>query len=505
MEPRHHDITRTADNTSEWNFFQPPASSAPDDSNQPATQSSWDAILGPPAQKLRSSSPVALRLDDFRDAASPSFKPDYHQKSSKGNPAQAAKRNLMGDFHDKQKDIDKSTADKIRRLGDPFTLNPPDTATEFAGQEKSAKPLKFLTPSVAAPFFAAVMIERGIPIAFPEESTQETDELGVAGNRMNREQTEPRPFIPLLSHFKKYCDDLTTRNQPGPKRINWVNRTFKAPKDHESKYFTPPPVPAEAWSHMQLDTGTWTNPEKPAPAGVEGGSGTSTAAKRRKVPPWNQQRDAELSGLETLARDGMRLANASLLTFSHLMNGLLDEKKTMDMANQLRTFYTLKDLQYCTGEHFCRLASQLAHLRKVNAISALNLADARPFRESTMGPDLFGGQFKTLYEGDTAKRKARAEQEKQRKAQSKKQAPRGDKQSTYRRDSSSQAPRAYFNKPAASYPKQESRRENTAKSTERKSSYHGRDGSGASSQRGRFRGGKRGGGGGSKSQPSRRK
>ncbi len=51
-----------------------------------------------------------------------------------------------------------------------------------------------------------------------------------------------------------------------------------------------------------------------------------------------------MGGLESLARDGMRLANASLLTFAHIMNGLLGKEESMTKNNLLRSLYTLHDL-----------------------------------------------------------------------------------------------------------------------------------------------------------------
>ena len=405
----------------------------------------------------------------------------------------------MEDFEPRKNKLDNETANKIRKLGDPFSLNLPGPAE--GGADSSDRALTFLAPSVAAPFFAAVLIERDLPVSFPEESKLSDDKLGLAGNRKNKPLQPPRPLVPLVPYFEEFCDTLVERNQPGPHRLNWVRKTFQAPKEHEERFFTPPRVPAEAWSHMQLDTGTWTNPEKSAPQGVEGGSGTAAAAKRRRVPPWNQHRDAELSGLETLARDGMRLANASLLTFSHLMNGLLDEKSTMDPANRLRSLYTLKDLQYCTGEHFCRLASQLAHLRKLNAMAALNLADDKPFRDAKLGPDLFGGKFKALHDSDVAIKKERIEQDKLRKAQQKASAPppqdKGNqsfRRKADRKDSSKSQP-TQSSRPK---PKSDDNRRDSGRDRRGGGKKHGGGHRGG-------RGGKRGGGGGgSKGRANRR-
>ena len=338
----------------------------------------------------------------------------------------------MDDFESRPQALDWTTQAKIRALGDPYSLDPPDGGSR--DPEALERELTFLAPGTAAPFFAAVLVERDIPVEFPEDSQSKDDKMGVAGNRRNKRPTQPRPFIPLIPYFEEYCEKLVDKNQPGPQRLDWVRRTFPAPTDHEKRFLEPPRVPAEAWSHMQSDMGTWTNPEKSAPAGVEGGSGAATSSKRRKVQPWNQHRDRELSGLESLARDGMRLANASFLVFSQLMNGLLDDESQMSRTNRLRSFYTLKDLQYCTGEHFCRLSSQLAHLRKLNAISALNLADEKPFRDVKMGPDLFGGKFKELHAADVALKKERLEKDRLKKAQQQSASAKSSKKQPFRRN-----------------------------------------------------------------------
>ncbi len=297
---------------------------------------------------------------------------------------------------------------RIRQLGDPWSLAAEEPKSDPA-VPASQKPLRYLNASVAAPFFTAMMVERGIPIQWPEAKDPAKDELGKAAHRSNISEA-PRPFIPLLSHFRDFCDELKKRNQPGVKRLAWVERTFKAPTDVEQSYFKPAEVPSEAWTHMQYDSGTWTDPDQAPPAGVAGGSGTTKKERPKRVLPWNQKRDGELSGLETLARDGMRLANAALLTFAHLMNGLLDPDQEFSAANRERTLYTLRDLQFCTGEHFCRLSYQLAHLRKINAVNALNLTNPGPFLDTPIGPDLFGGLFKKLHEEDVAKKKAKAAQ-----------------------------------------------------------------------------------------------
>lgn len=321
----------------------------------------------------------------------------------------AARKHLLADLSTPRRNIAALSSpekDRIRRLGDPFSLSPPEHL-ETSHLPRNQQPLRFLSPPVAAPFMTAVMLERGIPVEWPMEQDTGSDELGEAGFRRNRDS--PRPYVPLLTHFRHFCTKLTDGVQPGPKRVAWVEKTFPANPETEKSFFRPAPVPEEAWVHMQADAGTWARPDQAPPAGVEGGSGSaSSKAKPHKVAPWDQKRDAELSGLETLARDGMRLANASLMTFAHLMNGLVTPDGAMTKENLYRALYTLRDLQHCTGEHFCRIAHQLAFLRKANAVNALNLLNPKPFLEVPIGPDLFGGKFKEMHDKEVADRDKRA-------------------------------------------------------------------------------------------------
>ena len=84
---------------------------------------------------------------------------------------------------------------------------------------------------------------------------------------------------------------------------------------------------------MQDDAYTWCQPEKAPPARVEGAASTSMgkfmSSKSHKIFPWNESRDTELHDLEALARDGLRLANASIIAFAHLLNGILDPQRAI--------------------------------------------------------------------------------------------------------------------------------------------------------------------------------
>ena len=65
---------------------------------------------GPLAQRQESLSPS--RLDNFRDMAS-----RLSQQPLDGDLAQAVKRNLMGDFNSKPRQVDSAAIDRIRLLG----------------------------------------------------------------------------------------------------------------------------------------------------------------------------------------------------------------------------------------------------------------------------------------------------------------------------------------------------------------------------------------------------
>ena len=138
------------------------------------------------------------------------------------------------------------------------------------------------------------------------------------------------------------------------------------------------------------------------------GSGSKKTNKPRRVPFWDRGRDKELSDIEAMACDGLRLSNAELLTLSHLRNGSLDPShQLMSYEAVLRAFYTLCNLLYVTLDHFLRLSQHLKHLRKWNAVRALNLLDAEPFLESPIDLNLFGGKWDDLYKKDSERRKER--------------------------------------------------------------------------------------------------
>ena len=84
---------------------------------------------------------------------------------------------------------------------------------------------------------------------------------------------------------------------------------------------------------MRDDAYSWCQPEKAPPAGVEGAASTvHGSSKPHKVFPWIEAPDTELEELEALTRDGLHLANATMIAFAHLLNGSLDPARAMSQA-----------------------------------------------------------------------------------------------------------------------------------------------------------------------------
>ena len=68
--------------------------------------------------------------------------------------------------------------------------------------------------------------------------------------------------------------------------------------------------------------------------------------------PWNEHRDKKLRELESLVRDGLRVANATLTTFTHLIKGSLQPYKALSKDAKQQKIFTLKDLEDVPAEHF---------------------------------------------------------------------------------------------------------------------------------------------------------
>jgi hypothetical protein len=236
----------------------------------------------------------------------------------------------------------------VRQLGDPFALNPQeDPQPGFSGEER---PLQYLSPKVSAPFFAAAMLDAGIQLQFPkEEEDPAMEELGLASRSRDTKKT-PRPYIPVLKFLQNYVAKIQGKDSRGKDRVKWVERSFAAPPDMEAQYLRPAPIPAGCWKAMTDDSFSWCVPDPAPPLGVEGGSAASKPQKPHKVFPWNQDRDNELRNLEALARDGLRVANASLITFAHAMNGLLNPSRALSEEAKKRLLFTLRDVEYVSAE-----------------------------------------------------------------------------------------------------------------------------------------------------------
>ena len=252
-----------------------------------------------------------------------------------------------------------------------------------------------------------------MPVEFPEEEDPGDRELGLA--QRSKEKKSARPFVPLTRILQTYIRDLQGSSAP---RLRWIQKSFTAPPAMEKEFFSPPLVPRESWHQMQLDQNSWCRPDKAPPTGVEGGA-PSKSTPPHKVFPWNEHRDKELRELEALARDGLRVANAALITFAPLINGLLQPDKTLSEKAKQRTLLTRKDLEHVSAEHFARIAHRLAQQRKLNAVRALNLISPADSLKTPIGPDLFGGNWPEIHAAEMEKRKARTEVEKEKQRRAK--------------------------------------------------------------------------------------
>ena len=155
-----------------------------------------------------------------------------------------------------------------------------------------------------------------------------------------------------------------------------------------------------------------------SPAGVEGTASTAHgSSKPHKVFPWNEARDTELHELEALARDGLRLANATMITFAHLLNGSLDPARAMLQVAQRHTFFTVKDLVHTQASQFARISYRIALQRKLNVVRSLNISDRNRLMNTRITSDIFGGEWPAIQaqEAELRKKKAEKEAEKEKK------------------------------------------------------------------------------------------
>ena len=258
-------------------------------------------------------------LDAFRNQQSkPSFKPDNSHPSYNLEQVDQAKRNLFQAPAQKPQ-LSTQTWRKVCNLGNPYELpTEKGASTSLAKGRDSATALLYLSSRASAPFFAAAIADANMTLSFPEEEEQD-QELGLACRAPPKEA--PQPYIPSSNLSRPTSGSC---------------RNFQASPEAEKEFFTSTEVPKTYCQQMRDNAYSWCQPEKAPPAGVEGAASTAYgSSKPQKVFPWNEARDTELHELEALARDGLRLANATMIAFAHILNGSLDPVTAMSQAPSL--------------------------------------------------------------------------------------------------------------------------------------------------------------------------
>ncbi len=372
-----------------------------------ASTATWESILGPRPETHRDPDTDILTLNAFKDhPTTPSCKPDYSHPYYTEAQADPAKRNLFQTKAPRQ--FSQEVWQKVSNLGAPYQLRQDDKAQPGSSRSPPAS-LKYLARRTVAPFFAAAIADNGLTLTFPPDDDQDL-ELGLANRNPPKEP--PCPYIPLVKALRKTIEDLqSSRNVP---RFPWHTSNFHAPPDVEKEFFSPAEVPRACWQQMKDDEYTWCKPEKAPPVGVEGasdGHAKPQAAKPHKVFPWNQARDTELYELEALARDGLRLSNATMVAFAHVLNGALDPTKQMTPQALQHSFFTVNDLVHVQAGQFARLAHRIALQRKLNVVRSLNVQDQQQLMKTKISQDIFGGQWPSLQAKEKEARKAKAEKE----------------------------------------------------------------------------------------------
>lgn len=418
----------------------------------------------------------------------PNLKPDYNQPAY--TDVDAAKRHLFGES--RRKPVSPETWKKVANLGRPYHLHEED---KTAGQDRPGnQPLRYLSARTSAPFFAAALHDANMPLTFPKEEDPADTELGMA-NRAP-EKKPPRPYVPVVKTLQTYVKKLRgTCNIP---RLKWTANSFPAPPEADKEFFQPTEVPKACWQQMQDDAYSWCQPEKAPPAGVEGAASTSThkltSSKPHKIFPWNESRDTELHDLEALARDGLRLANASIIAFAHVLNGVLDPQRAMTDQAKRHSLYTMNDFVHVSAEQFARIAQRTALLRKLNVIRSLNVADQSKLMSSPMTHDIFGGKWPELQAAELERRKKKAEKEKEKKAKQaaaakqpfrnkKPEAPSSGRDSGYSGSQQQKQNRPSYNQGKQTQNKQSSQPSKDKKSDNRKDKKGGGGGGGGGRRR----------------------
>ena len=376
--------------------------------------------MGPQPAGAQEPEETLFTLDAFRKQPStPSFKPDYSHPSYNLGQVDPAKRNLFQTPAQKPQ-LSSQTYHKVCALGNPYELPTDDGAsTSLARGRDSAASLLYLSSKASAPFFAAAIADANMDLSFPEEEEHD-QELGMACRAPPKEA--PRPYIPVLKSLQANVRQL--QKSCNVQRVKWHKTNFQAPPEAEKEFFMPTEVPKSCWQQMKDDAYSWCRPEKAPPAGVEGAASTASKpgpSKPHKVFPWNEARDTELHELEALARDGLRIANATMIAFAHLLNGSLDPTKLMSQAAQRHTFFTVNDLVHTQASQFARISHRIALQRKLNVVRSLNISDRNRLMNTRITSDIFGGEWPAIQaqEAELRKKKAEkeAEKEKKRRAQ----------------------------------------------------------------------------------------
>ena len=223
---------------------------------------------------------------------------------------------------------------------------------------RKKQPVKYLSPDVAAPFFAAVLVGRNMPVKFPEEESPGDDDLGLAARLSFK--LNPQPFI-----LSRRCSAATLKtwqreiNQglaelSGWRRLSLHPQTLSNVSSSHPRYLTPVgskwlrdgfktqppvdqrfrPVPAGFYCSKQWQpprtgqnrrsTGGWVlklplMTSAPGvlliaqpPKGVVGALGVRRPTNPTAFLFWDRGRDKELSDIEAMAWDGLGLSNAEL-------------------------------------------------------------------------------------------------------------------------------------------------------------------------------------------------
>ena len=288
---------------------------------------------------------------------------------------------------------------------------------------------RVLSATVSRPFWEKVLSDAGLPVEFLPVQQPHTS-LGVAERFKYRQQPVQVPALPLAPSTREVINGLHVSGKVG--RAPWVPRVLPC-REEDKDVFETPLCPEACFDQMEEDKSSRCFPLRPTPKGVESSGPPRASRVPFQVGAWNRGRDDELRKLESLARDGIRVANAQLLAFAHLANSLISPDRALSSEERGLTVEVMRDLSHTTSDHFVKIVEQSVVARRLNATQALNFADRTPLLSAPLGSDLFGGLWPSEAEKNVELRKRKAEQVK-RKAKgsaSKKSKGRGAKKPRY--------------------------------------------------------------------------